>query len=224
MIQQRGRSVALLYAAHRALGAVTGGHGRIVSYELVAQPIGAGHTNHVRDDPNTQIQLTAPSDAITAAFPRPAHINQARWTQGARCYTAVVKGEFAATLWIQPQRYLEDEVRCDFLMSEPHAVWDFDVYVAPRYRLGRTLARLWKTVDAQLFSQGVRWTFSRISRFNAESLNAHARLGAVSVGRATFLALGPWQVAHWQTAAGRHFACSLRQRIRICMAPPRSST
>lgn len=224
MIKQRGWGVALLYAAHRVWGLVTRGHGRIVSYELVAQPIGVGQLSSVRDDPNTQVQLAGAGDEVARKFPRPAKINQWRWAQSALCYAAVVKGEFAGTIWIQSTCYREDEVRCDFLMNDPHTVWDFDVYVEPRYRLGRTLGRLWKTVDAQLSAQGVRWTFSRISSFNFESLSAHARLGAVSVGQATFVTLGSWEAAWLRTEAGRQFACSLNRRIRIDMTPPPSTS
>ena len=224
MIEQRGWAVGLLYAAHRVLSGVTGGQARVVSYELVAQPIGAGHLSSVREDANTVVRLIAPADVIVNQFPRPTHINQWRWAQGARCYGAVVKGEFAGTIWIQSGCYQEDEVRCDFVMSDVQTVWDFDVYVEPRFRLGRALGRLWKAVDTDLAAQGVRWTFSRISSFNAESLNAHARLGAVPVGRATVLALGRWQAVWSRTSRGAHFSCSFSRRVRIPLTAPPSTT
>ena len=224
MTRQRGWAVALLYASHRVLSLLTGGRGRVISYELVAQPIGAGHLSSVRDDPGTQIQLIQPLDAVVSKFPRPSHINEQRWAQGANCYGALVKGEFAGTIWIQSRCYEEDEVRCDFLMNDPQTVWDFDVYVEPRYRLGRTLGRLWKAVDQHLSNQGVRWTFSRISRFNAESLNAHARLGAISVGQATFLTWGRWEAGWSRTSAGCRFSCSRNRRVCIELVAPTSTS
>lgn len=220
MARQRGWGLAGLYALHRALGAATGGRAGVVPYELVAQPIGAGKLGAVRDDPGTQVRLAGPGDAIVTEFPRPAAVNRWRWEQGATCHVATVKGEFAGTLWIQHDLYREDEVRCDFVMPDARTVWDFDVYVAPRYRLGRTMGRLWKAVDAGLAAEGVAWTFSRISRFNADSLNSHARLGAVSIGRVTVLFLGPLQLTHARAGGSSRLACSLARRVRIELLPP----
>ena len=62
-------------------------------------------------------------------------------------------------------------------------------------RLGRTMARLWKAVDDTLVAEGVRWSFSRINRFNTASVRSHQRLGARSIGSAVFLVLGPLQLA-----------------------------
>jgi hypothetical protein len=74
-------------------------------------------------------------------------------------------------------------------------VWDFDVYVAPEFRLGRLFARLWDFTNSELRAQGFRWTISRISAFNPESLAAHSRLGARRLGSAMFLVAGPLQVS-----------------------------
>lgn len=220
MAKQRGWRLAWLYALHRVLGIVSRGKAGVVPYELVAQPIGTGKLGAVRDDPGTVVQVARAGDAVTTAFPRPAAINQWRWDEGATCHVATVKGEFAGTLWTQRKLYREDEVRCDFVLDDPRTVWDFDVYVVPRYRLGRTMGRLWKAVDAALAAEGVRWTFSRISRFNADSLNAHARLGAVSVGQVDVLFIGPLQLS-WSRTGGRHrFACGVKQRVRIGLSPP----
>ena len=42
----------------------------------------------------------------------------------------------------------------------------------------------WEAASALLHERGHRWTFSRISGFNAASLAAHRRLGATDLGRA----------------------------------------
>lgn len=220
MARQRGWRLAWLYALHRVLGIISGGRAGVVPYELVAQPVGAGMLDTVRDDPGTQVRIAQPGDAIAAAFPRPAAVNQWRWAEGATCHVATVKGEFAGTLWTQRKRYREDEVRCDFVFDDPRTVWDFDVYVVPRYRLGRTMGRLWKAVDAALAADGVKWTFSRISRFNADSLNSHARLGAVSVGRVDVLVLGPLQVACSRVGGRCRFSCGLKRRMQVNLHPP----
>jgi hypothetical protein len=192
--RELGWGLTLAYALHRLLQAA--GIGRVVPYAFVAQPVGAGAYAQLRDDPKTLVRHAAPGDPLEASFPRPREVNRARWASGARCHVCTVGGEFAGTIWIQRQRYEEDEVRCDYVIAQPdRCVWDFDVVVAPKYRLGRTMGRLWKAVDAELARDGVRWTLSRISLFNPASLRSHTRLGAVPVGWASFLVIGPMQLA-----------------------------
>lgn len=194
MVRERGPLLALLYIIHRILGRITGGRARIVPYRLVAQPIGQGVS--VRDDPHYVVSLIGPGHPFVASLPRPPEVNAVRWSSGAHCYALAVKADLAGTIWIQRKAYVEDEVRCRYVLVDPaHSVWDFDVYVIPRLRLGRAMARLWKAVDADLAAQGVTWSFSRISMFNPESLNSHARLGARGIGWAVFACFGPWQAA-----------------------------
>lgn len=228
LVAERGRWLALLFVVHRVCSAVSGGRLRLVPYVLVAQPLGAG-LNPVRDDPATVVVEVRPGDALAAEFPRPPEINAARWRAGARCHAVLVKQQFGGTLWTQRQAYEEDEVRARFvLVDEAVSVWDFDVFVAPRYRLGRTMARLWKAVDAELVSQGVRWSFSRISLLNPDSMKSHARLGAVRVGYAWFVCAGPLQLSVWGKAPFVHLGWSTAQgpviRLRAPSATLPSST
>jgi hypothetical protein len=218
---EMGWPVALLYALHRVLEAASGGRARIVPYAFVAQPLGAGQ-HRVSDGADTEVRLIEPGDPLSARFPRPTAVNAARWASGARCWAATVKGEFAGTIWIRRAGYDEDEVRCDYHLAEPErSVWDFDVYVEPRYRLGRTMARLWKSVDDRLAAEGARWTFSRISLFNAASLNSHARLGAVRVGSAVFVVIGPGQLGLGLRPLRFHLS-GPGGRMRIVLGPPGS--
>jgi GNAT superfamily N-acetyltransferase len=196
MWRDAGPGVTLLYALHRVLGKLSGGRAGIVSYLLVAQPLGRPSAARLRPDPACEVARATECDEISKAFPRPVPVNLKRWRDGAVCYAARVKGRFAGTIWIQRERYAEDEVRCDFVLAHPEvSCWDFDVFVEPDFRLGRTMARLWQHVEDDLVAQGVHWSFSRISRFNASSLKSHARLGARAIGTATFLVVGDWQLA-----------------------------
>jgi len=100
-------------------------------------------------------------------------------------------------------------VRCLYeLDPAARAAWDFDVYVAPAFRATRLFGQLWEAANALLRERGHRWTFSRISGFNAASLAAHRRLGATDLGRATFLTLGPLQVSVFSISPFFHFALS----------------
>ncbi len=116
---------------------------------------------------------------------------------------------------------MEDEVRCRYVLDEPvHGVWDFDVYVVPKYRLGRTLARLWRAADIELERAGVAWSFSRISAFNAGSRRTHEKLGAVSCGGAVFVVLGGLQVALMSQAPFVHVSTSPRSYPTLHLRPP----
>lgn len=214
-----GWPVAWLYLLHRGLGLLRVGH--VVPYALMAQPIGQGAYAAVRDDPATVTRIALADDALSAALPRPDAVNRARWAQAARCHLCSVKGQFAGTIWIQRDHYDEDEVQCRYVLAEPAtSVWDFDVYVEPSRRLGRTLGRLWKAVDAQLAAEGVRWSFSRISKFNPASMNSHARLGAVPIGWATFVVLGRVQLALASTAPHLHLSWRGARRPSYRLHPP----
>lgn len=186
----------LLYAASRVLDRLARGRVRLVKYYFVAQPIGRPDAKPMRADAATQIVGVAATHPLRAAFPRPAAVLDRRYADGAECTAALLRGDFAGFIWIQRGKYDEDEVRCCYRLAEPQqCVWDYDVYVEPRFRTGRTLARLWRHVDDELARQGVRWSFSRISAFNPASLGSHARLGTVGCGSALFLCAGPAQVA-----------------------------
>ena len=107
-----------------------------------------------------------------------------------------MSGTLAGFLWLASGIYEEDEVRCRYQLANPtETVWDFDVYVEPRFRLGRTFARLWDAANEDLRQRCIRWSISRISAFNPASLAAHARLGALPLGHASFLCLGRLQLA-----------------------------
>ena len=210
-----------LYALSRLLARATGGAVRLQRYLIVAQPIGNGSQPALRIDTSTEVAPTLPDNPLVATFPRPPKIIRARYAGGASCFSATVRSAFAGFIWIQHGAYEEDEVRCRYVLADPECcVWDFDVYVEPRYRFGRTLARLWQAVDSRLAEQGVRWSFSRITVFNPESIAAHSRLGIVNCGSASFLCVGPVQLSVLTTSPFVHLSFSSRQRPLLRLFPP----
>jgi hypothetical protein len=219
MAATSGWGVALLYAAHRVMAAASRGRAGIVPYVITTQPLG-GDGVALRPDPKLVLRVAEPGDPAAASFPRPAQVNAQRWAAGARCFVAVAGGEFAGHIWIQSEGYDEDEVRCRFVLPGSGAVWDFDVFVAPRFRLGRTMARLWHHTSAQLGREGARWSFSRISMFNHASIASHARLGAISLGRAVFVVVGPWQCMWSDLAPRLHLSLRASTRPHLQLPPP----
>lgn len=221
MRQQLGALNAALYLIDRVLSRATVGRARLVRYHIVAQPIGRPGATRLRPDTKTRLALTPADSPLVRQFPRPASVIGARFAAGGQCLSAVVEDDFAGYVWWQRDRYEEDEVRCSFeLRDAGRCVWDYDVYVAPRFRVGRTMARLWQAADDHLASQGVAWSLSRISAFNPASLSAHARLGTVHCECATFLVVGPVQLAWLEQAPYVHLSWRDGQRPRLTLGPP----
>lgn len=211
-----------LYLVAQALERSTGGRVRLVRYHVVAQPI-ALPTAPLRPDANTVIRAALPGDPLADTFPRPPAVIAGRFASGAGCLVAEVKQRFAGFLWWRRGRYEEDEVRCTFVLDQPaSSAWDFDVYVDPAYRHGRTMARLWQAANERLADEGVRWTCSRISAFNAASLASHARLGARRLQRASFLVVGPWQLAVFSGRPFLHLSFGPSQVPRLPVVTPPS--
>jgi hypothetical protein len=221
LVSEFGRAdLAVMYGLHRVMQRCSSGRAAIVPYALMAQPVGNPALAELRPDTGTVVRRIAPADPVVSSFPRPRVVNEHRFATGSQCYVAWVKGRFAGHIWVARGRYAEDEVRCDFELAEQAAcAWDYDVYVEPEFRLGRTLGRLWKEVDDSLSAQGLQWTFSRINRFNASSMRSHQRLGAREVGRICFLTLGTVQV---RLGGGAFITISLAngRRPTCRLAPP----
>lgn len=220
-LREMGAGTTALYALHRLLPRLSGGRLQLFAYGLYAQPLGQGLLDAVRDDPQTVVTVVDAGTPLAAAFPRPPTVIAERFASGAECHAATLRGEFAGYIWIARGHYDEDEVRCRYeLPADGRSVWDFDVHVEPHLRLGRTMARLWKAVDAALAAEGVRWTFSRISLFNRASLQSHARLGARHCGSVVFLQAGPLQAACSTVPPRCQWSWGRGSAARLPLRPP----
>ncbi len=211
----------LLYVFARTLERVSRGRARLVRYVLVAQPIPVDPKPACPPSARNPIRIVAPDDPLVAQFPRPPRIIERRFRCNATCFAAQSGERFAGFLWLARDAYDEDEVRCRYEMTRPElTAWDFDVFVAPDFRLGRTFARLWGAANTHLAGEGVRWSLSRISAFNPESLASHARLGLRTLHTATFLRVGPVQIAFIGAPPWFHLSLSPRSRPVLRLAPP----
>jgi len=197
---------ALLFFADRALRKLSCGRIGIFAYHLVAQPVHERPMLPPRRGKSIDVREIGVDEAVTLPVARPREVLIERYHRGARCLMASTGGRFAGFLWFQTDPYEEDEVRCRFVPGPTgRASWDFDVFVAPSARLSFTFMRLWDEANRILSSSGVRWSISRISVFNHESISAHAGFGLVRLASAVFLCVGSWQLtiatvkpyAHW---------------------------
>ncbi len=166
-------------------------------YHIVAQPVRTDLPISPRRAATFDVREIAAGEYAPGDHPcpRPPEVIAERYAQGAVCL-AIFKGErFAGCLWYVAERYSEDTVRCVFQLPGEDCVWDFDVFVAPEFRLSAAFLALWQAAYRRFEASGVQWSISRISALNPESLNAHRSLGAQRCGWINFVSIGAWQ---WQ--------------------------
>ena len=179
-----------LFLASRILARMTGGRVQLLLYRIMAQPVPPAATVTIRRS-SIRVEELNESDTRLSMLCRPADELARRFSTGSRCFAAWHGTQLAGFLWFTPGAYQEEEAHCVFkVRPEDRAVWDMDVQVAQRFRLGRTFALLWDTAFAAMRADGIEWSISRIDAFNQESLRSHERLGARSIGWVAFLRLG----------------------------------
>ncbi|BBL35979.1 hypothetical protein Nstercoris_02258 [Nitrosomonas stercoris] len=194
----------------RLLASVSSNNIRIFKYQLVAQPVNNKPFLSPTRGRKIVIRQIDMRDPAISYFPRPLSVIQQRFKDGAICLSAFKDGAFVGFIWLMLGPYQEDEVRADYIpLPAKRAVWDFDVYVHPDYRLGFTFLRLWDEANQLLSKNGFEWSCSRISSFSARSSKSHAHLGTIILGQAVFIKLVNWQVT---------FA-SIKPYIHISLSP-----
>lgn len=212
-----GWADTLTYTAAWLLRKVSFDHAALRKYYFVAQPVQAGASPR-QPSGSTRLYLAEQADAVIAQAGRPDAVITERFAQQSRCVVAEKNGELAGFIWLCPYVYREDEVRCDYRWTPAAAAaWDFDVFVAPPFRLGRLFARLWEHTHALLQREGVQWTLSRIDAFNANSLAVHRKLGARELARGWFLSWGGVQLAAFTVAPYVHLSTPRGRRPEICL-------
>jgi hypothetical protein len=210
-LAQDGSAVFALRAAAWIAARATRGRVRVLPYHFYAQPV-PPRAQPAREGSVT-VERAMPRTTSSVRFRGRRQSSPRASNSGARNAWSPARGErFVGFLWLKPQEYVEDEVRCIYTLQPPdRTAWDFDVYVDPQFRLSKAFVRLWDTAHATLRREGRTWTMSRIVVFNRESIRAHARLGAVRVCSALFLAGRRWQVSFFTVRpylhAGGREAC-----------------
>ena len=214
-----GAVAGSLYMLDRAMHSLSPRLGLQV-YEFMVQPIGGKPLLPPNLSKNLTVRPILEGDPEVAEMPAREDIKAQRFAHGAHCLGTHRKGQLVGYMWYIRERYVEDEVRCDYVLAEPDtSVFDFDFYVLPQYRLGVGFLGVWKGANDVLAAQGVRYTFSRMTRFNSASRRAHFRLGARRVGSCVFLQVGVIEVMVATVAPYLGATFSQRQRITLTLRP-----
>ncbi len=207
LVKELGFLNAVLYVAHSILSRLSRGRIRLVKYYTYCQPLLQQHTG--RGKAIDTFIANSDHDNIFAA-PRAHGVITARLNEGSQCLMAEKRGEFLGFLWLKPDEYQEDEVRCHYLLKPTGCyAWDYDVYIVPKARLGYAFFRLWETASSHLVAQNYKATISRIDAFNVHSIRSHERLGAKRVGTLLFICIGPCQLMLGTHAPYIHLSCSV---------------
>lgn len=208
--RELGTGAALLYLFHkiwRRLG------GKLTAYRFAYQPI--PDQRSVAPAVGVEFRWLTAFEPALMVEDRKEAIVRARFERRDRCLAAYKAGELVAFIWIANTHYPEDDARCDYRLEATELVWDYDVYVAPKYRVTRLFAQLWDEANQSLFQDGARWSVSRISAFNAASLRSHQKRGARLTGSAYFIMLGRLQLVLASQSPRIHLSLAGRPEFRF---------
>jgi hypothetical protein len=210
-----GVLAGLLYVIDRTLSRLSP-RARLHVYEMMVQPI--------TDKPllarfsQLEIRRIEATDPEIALMPVRPEVLRARLEQKATCLGAFKKSKLIGYMWYCNDSYDEDEVRCTYVLAAAEqSVFDFDFFLFPEHRMGIGFVALWNGANQQLHRQGIRYTFSRLTRFNVASRRAHRHLGWKVAGRVLFLQLGPLEVMAATLFPYLHV--SMTRRVRVTLTP-----
>ncbi len=219
-----GPVVGFLYIISRVLSAISPRLG-LMAYDFMVQPITDEPLVPARMMRRLQIRVIEAGDPVIGLMPVPDAVIRLRYAQGAVCLGAFQNEVFIGYLWLCFQQYDEDEVRCRYALSETeHAVFDFDFYLFPEHRLGLGFLGLWEGARQYLRARNVRYSFSRLTRYNLASSRAHAHLGWQRVGQALFLKLWPLELMVATIHPYVGFSMRPSGRIRLTLAAPTNAS
>lgn len=147
------------------------------------------------------------------SLPRPETRLRERFRQKTACLLGTKGDQVVSCAWFAYQTYEEDEVWCRYDFSRsPESVWDYDIFVAPPYRMGRAFHLTWQSAAAALHAAGYRRTLSRISAYNPNSIKSHEKLGALRCGSAMYLKLWALQIMASNKSPYLHITASEKGR------------
>jgi hypothetical protein len=143
-----------------------------------------------------------------------------RFRQEAVCMGTFRRGKLVAYIWLSFGAYEEDEARCTFLLQpESESVFDFDVFVMEESRLGLAFVAAWDGVSRYLRERGIKYSFSRLDRFNEASAKAHDHFGWKRVGSAVILRLWDAEIIFASIPPRVSVLLNPKRRAQVVLTP-----
>lgn len=207
------------YLLNRVLRRLSSNMG-LFHYELMVQPIHEKALLPKKMGANLSMREITKDDPEMQYMLAPKEMLELRFQQDAKCLGCFRHDKFLGYIWICFERYREDEVRADYSL-EPRAVsvFDFDLYVFPDSRLGIGFAGIWDGANRYLRERDIKYTFSRLTRFNTESRVSHKHLGWARVAQAVFLKAWDLEVMVATISPYIHFSARQSNRVRLTLNP-----
>jgi hypothetical protein len=218
-LREFGLVAGLLYATDRLLSSLSPAF-RLYFYELMAQPIPDRPLLPARFAKQLEIREVKQGDPEVDLMPARRDIKESRFKQNAICLGAFQKGQFIGYIWFCFHTYEEDEVRCTYVLPAGNqAVFDFDLYVFPEYRMGVGFTGIWNGANEFLRRRGIKVSFSRLTKFNVASRRAHDHLGWKRVGQAVFLQAWRLELMLAAISPYVHLSWTSSRRVRLQLRP-----
>ena len=212
-----------LYATDRMLQKISPKL-RLHVYEFIAQPIPDKPALPSVAMSAFEFREIRQGDPEIDLMPARPEIKALRFDQGAVCVGAWRKSALIGYIWLAFRNYEEDEVRCTYHLGDPAvSAFDFDLYIFPEHRMGRGFMAIWHGANEYLRNREVRFTFSRLTRFNLVSRRAHVHLGGTRLGRAVFLQAWRAELMLTTLSPHVHFSLSSQRRPKLTLRPPASA-
>lgn len=209
------------YSVGRFLDVVSGGCAQLTSLWIYAQNVSEIPSVSARQNDRIQVRVVGIDQLPESAFDRPTDAISERFAQGSICIAALKDAELVGFMWLQYESLRERLVRCDFVpLPNGRACWDFDVFVAPPFRMSRTFGRLWYHAKSQLQARGIETTLSWIAFDNIASRRAHERMGARRIGWTLILTVAKAQLLLASTSPYIHFSISEANRAKVLVRAP----
>jgi hypothetical protein len=206
-----------LYAADRVLSKLSPSLGLKV-YDFMVQPISNKPLLPDSLAKKLEFREIARGDPELQRMPPPPEIIESRFAQNATCLATCLNGKMIGYIWFCFGTYDEDEARCRYVLHEPaQAVFDFDLYVFPEYRMGVGFLGTWHGANRYLYERGVRHTYSRLTRFNVASRRSHEHLGWKRIGSAVVVIVGRAEIL--LSTLAPYVSVSLQRRARLYLRP-----
>ena len=195
LFKELGAITGIWYVLDKLLRAITKS-GFVRRYYIVAQPINVDSIGAKKPPSNILLKtLTNECHDIIDQMPRDNTLLHQRLSEGSFCFYTTKEAKLSGMLWFRKHVYYEDEVSCVYKLSPSDSVvWDFDVFIDKKYRIGVLFYKLWNEAMARLLADDIKYTISRISAFNVNSLRSHQRLGESVMGVVTFVVIKNHQI------------------------------
>lgn len=219
-IKEFGFCAGVLYGLDQTLIRL-GSRFRIYYYELMEQPVPDKPIAPPNLIKSFEVREILEGDELITMMPPPPNVIAHRFQQNVVCLGAFSRSNFIGYLWLCFGPYEEDEVRCTYIpLPHDEAVFDFDLYLFPKHRLGLGFAALWDGANRYMRGRGIRSTFSRVSRFNTAAKKSHSHLGCQCIGKAVFLRGKHVQIMFSTKSPHIHLSFGEQSRPQLHMRRP----